>query len=213
MMDAAETPRDGLIIHILYKTGLRVHELTSLMIEHIEFDKNQLMVVSGKRDRDRWVDIDDELKCDILYYIGTRKTGILFLSRLRRGGDVERMVVRQGYRKKDGKIVDVNKKEITLQPRQMSDRSIAKIIKSLSHKVGITKAKTVTPHTLRHTYACQSLLSGVSLPSIQKSMGHSSIATTQVYLEAVQDRKHVKKDYEAHPLPQVAMHGPESEIY
>lgn len=203
MLDEARDPRDHLIVHLLYKTGLRVHELTSLKIEHIDFENRQIMVVSGKGDKDRFVDIDDELVEELEEYVEDRDTGVVLQSTHRRGSEKGREVVRQGYRMESGKVIGKNVKTIHLEPRQMSDRTISRVIKDLADKAGITKAKRVTPHTLRHTFACHSLMAGVSLTSIQKSMGHTNLATTQVYMEAIQDRAHVKKDYEAHPLPKV----------
>lgn len=195
LMDEAYRPRDKLIVHILYKTGLRVHELTSLKIEHIDFEKNQMLVVAGKGDKDRFVDIDGELKADILSYIGTRRTGVVLQSHHTYDG-MERFVVRQGRFK-------ASRKTIRLEPQQMSDRTIENIIATLVKATGIIKAKKITPHTLRHTFACQSLLAGVPLTSIKEALGHSSLSTTQIYLFAIQDRRHVKDDYEHHPLPKV----------
>jgi integrase len=57
---------------------------------------------------------------------------------------------------------------------------VCKVNKTLLHK-------KVTPHTLRHTKSCHMLINGVALPVIQRFLGHSSIQTTEIYLEITSD--------------------------
>lgn len=206
LLRAARKPRDHLIVHLLYKTGLRCHELTSLCVEHIDFENDQLLVVSGKGDKDRYVDIDLALKTELLDYIAANELGlegVLIRSPMRRGHKTARTVKRQGYRMEGGHRVGKNIKDITLAPGQMSDRQIHRIITGLVKKAGIKKAKSVSVHTLRHTYACQSLRAGRDITIISKQMGHSNISTTMVYLEAIRGRQYVKEAIQSHPLPSI----------
>ena len=63
---------------------------------------------------------------------------------------------------------------------EMSKRTAERAVTTLGQRAGITKK--ITPHVLRHTFAVQSLRRGISLPSLQKILGHSNLTTTAIYL-------------------------------
>ncbi len=79
----------------------------------------------------------------------------------------------------------------------LSTRQVERLVKKYAEKAGINK--NVYPHMLRHSFAVHCLKSGMNLRSVQKMLGHSSLTTTQVYLDLT--GKDVKRDYEEHPLP------------
>ena len=54
-------------------------------------------------------------------------------------------------------------------------------------KCSTLKSKNVTPHTFRHTKACHMLINGTALPVIQRFLGHSSVTTTEIYLDLTSD--------------------------
>ncbi len=201
MLDHAKSVRDYTLVYLAYKTGLRCHELTSLKIEHIDFETNIITVVSGKGDKDRYVYIDDVTKQKIRNYIKTRKKGILFLSNKRQTGI--RSVQRTTYQYDDeGKQVGVlAQKDIPLSYGQLNDATVQRIVRTMANDADIHKAKAVTTHTLRHTFACQALLNGVPITTVQMALGHSSLQTTEIYLKAIQTTKQLKADFEEHPLP------------
>ena len=61
----------------------------------------------------------------------------------------------------------------------ITPRSIQRMVEKYSSAAGITKH--ITPHTLRHTFATDLLLSGADIRSVQSMLGHASITTTQIY--------------------------------
>ncbi len=79
----------------------------------------------------------------------------------------------------------------------ISTRQVERLVKDYARDAGITK--NVYPHMLRHTFAVHCLKAGMNLRSVQKMLGHSSLTTTQIYLDITGED--VKRDYNEHPLP------------
>jgi len=149
--------RDRAILELLYSTGLRVSELTKLNKEHVNLELGEF-TVRGKRQKDRPVFVTDSAKQTVEEYLATRTDNSppLF-TRL------------SGIKK-----VDTSGDLLRLTPR-----SIQRMIQKYALSAGITKK--VTPHTLRHSFATSLLMNGADLRSVQSLLGHSNIATTQVY--------------------------------
>ncbi len=81
--------------------------------------------------------------------------------------------------------------------KQISTRQVERIVDKYARQVGISQK--VYPHMLRHSFAVHCLKAGMNLRTVQKMLGHSSLTTTQVYLDLTSDD--VKEDYHKHPLP------------
>ena len=85
---------------------------------------------------------------------------------------------------------------VNVNGERMSRQGFWKLIKSYQVKAGIEK--TITPHTLRHSFAAHLLENGADLRAIQEMMGHADISSTQVYSQLV--KSHLKEVYtKAHP--------------
>lgn len=149
--------RDKAILELLYSTGLRVSELTKLNKEHLNLELGEF-TIRGKRQKDRPVFITDSAKLSLEEYLSTRTDNSppLFI----------RLV--------GTKRIDTSGDLLRLTPR-----SIQRMIQKYALSAGITKK--VTPHTLRHSFATGLLMNGADLRSVQSLLGHSNIATTQVY--------------------------------
>jgi len=152
--------RDKAILEVLFSTGLRVSELTSLTREHVNLKKDEF-TVSGKGGKNRLVFISSEAIQALKQYLEKRQDidPSLFVGHDR---------AKKTRQKKDEKAVHA-----------LTPRSVERMIKYYAKAAGITKK--VTPHTMRHSFATDLLQNGADIRSVQAMLGHSSITTTQIY--------------------------------
>ena len=151
----AEAERNRAIIETLYGCGLRVSELCDLRLSDLYADEGYLIVI-GKGDKQRMIPIADTTLSYITAYItGTRAD----------------ITPKPG----EENILFLNRRG-----RRLTRVMIFYIIKQLAQLAGINK--TISPHTLRHSFATHLLEGGANLRAIQQMLGHESIATTQIYL-------------------------------
>lgn len=149
-----EATRNRAIIETLYGCGLRVSELTELETGRIYFDEGYV-IVRGKGSKERLVPMSEITAEAIRDYLSERSA----------------IPVAPG----EEKYLFLNRRGSHLT-RQM----IFTIIRSLAAEAGIRK--TISPHTLRHSFATHLLEGGANLRSIQQMLGHESIATTEIYI-------------------------------
>lgn len=146
--------RDKAILELLFSTGLRVSELCSLNKDSVNLQTGEFPV-RGKGRKIRVVFLSERAKKYLIDWLKARKEIVdepLFIG-----------------------LPNIKSKNYT----RLTSRSIERIIKHYSVKAGITKK--VVPHTLRHCFATDLLQNGADLRSVQSMLGHSSIATTQIY--------------------------------
>ncbi|MBP3737883.1 MAG: site-specific tyrosine recombinase XerD [Muribaculaceae bacterium] len=154
-MSKPEGQRNRAIIETLYGCGLRVSELVGLRMSQI-YVEEEYIVVQGKGDKQRAVPISPVALQQIdLYLRQTRSTQVV-----RRGSEDILFLNRRGG--------------------QMSRVMVFYIVKELCELAGIRK--TVSPHTLRHSFATHLLEGGANLRAIQQMLGHESISTTEIYV-------------------------------
>jgi site-specific recombinase XerD len=149
--------RDRAILELLYSSGLRVSELTNLDRGHINLKRREF-TVRGKGQKDRPVFISQQAADWVQLYLDKRMDNLpaLFIS----------------Y---SGKQISSN----TGNFRRLTVRSVQRMISRYALLAGITKH--VSPHTMRHSFATDLLMNGADLRSVQAMLGHSNIATTQIY--------------------------------
>lgn len=163
--------RDRAILELLYSSGLRVSELTNLNKEHINLHKREFSV-RGKGQKDRPIFISP-VACEWLNkYIEQRNDTIpaLFI----------RHTKRRQLEDRSGNY------------SRLTPRSVQRMVSRYALLGGITKH--VSPHTLRHSFATDLLMNGADLRSVQALLGHSNIATTQIYTHVTD--LHLKKVHE-----------------
>lgn len=148
-----EGVRNYAIIETLYGCGLRVSELVNLEISRV-FLKDKYMMVNGKGSKERIVPMSDMVIDLISDYLKVR-------------GDV----IKPG---------EENVLYLSRRGTRLTRQMIFTIIKRLATQAGIKK--TISPHTLRHSFATHLLEGGANLRAIQQMLGHETIATTEIYL-------------------------------
>jgi integrase/recombinase XerD len=155
-----EGERNRAMLETLYGCGLRVSELVSLKISDLFFEEG-FVKITGKGNKQRFVPISDLTQKYIQIYRNTIRTH----STVQKGFEDTLFLNRRG--------------------KQLTRAMIFTIIKNLAVKIDLNK--TISPHTLRHSFATHLLENGADLRSIQLMLGHESITTTEIYVHL--DRK------------------------
>jgi len=165
--------RDRAMLELLFSSGLRVSELVGLDRDHINLKRREFMV-RGKGQKDRPIFISTEAAEWLQQYLGLRED------------NTRPLFVRYSGRK----AVD-----LTGNYHRLTARSVQRLVSRYALLAGITKH--VSPHTLRHSFATDLLMNGADLRSVQAMLGHSNVATTQIYthvtdphLKSVHERFH-----------------------
>ncbi len=167
--------RDRAILELLFSSGLRVSELTSLDRQHINLEKEEFSV-RGKGSKLRIVFISPSAKGALTRYLDRRTDtdAALFIALPQRGLINQR-----------------NSKRETLR---LTPRSVQRLVKHYATKAGIVK--DVHPHTLRHSFATDLLINGADIRSVQAMLGHASITTTQIYTHVTNEHlKEIHKSF------------------
>ena len=158
--------RDRAIIELLFSSGLRVSELVNLNRDHVNLKRREFMV-RGKGQKDRPVFISPEAAEWLAKYLDTRTDRAIPL-----------FIRYSGFKTGDDKG----------ESFRLTPRSVQRIVQQYAKYAGITKH--VSPHTLRHSFATDLLMNGADLRSVQSMLGHSNIATTQVYTHVTDKHLH-----------------------
>jgi integrase/recombinase XerC len=164
-----EGVRDKLIIDLIYTTGIRKAELIGLKLSSIDYGSTTLKVI-GKRNKERIVPLLPIVLEQFNRYFGERN----LLPQI-----------------KDSNYLFLTKKGVKLNDTFVY-RLINLYFSAISEKV------KKSPHILRHTFATHMLNNGADLNSVKELLGHSSLASTQVYTHS--SLSELKKVYQdAHP--------------
>ena len=170
--DGFEGIRDKLVIDLFYTTGIRRTELIHLKMQNIDLSTNTLKVL-GKRNKERILPILPVIGKQIKSYLSERAS-------------IEHI--------KDGEYFF-----LLLKGVKFNDSFVYRLINSYFSNVSEKVKKS--PHILRHTFATHMLNNGADLNSVKELLGHSSLASTQVYTHS--SLSELKKVYgNAHPRSQ-----------
>lgn len=156
--------RDLLILEMLYATGTRVGELVNIKVSDINTMERSIIIL-GKGNKERIVHYGEY------------------------ASDILKIYLKDGYKKINKDNIDylfINNKKTKLTERGVRT-ILTKIIKQTSLK------KNISPHMLRHSFATHLLNEGCDILSVQKLLGHESIAATGIYTHVTTD--HLKEVY------------------
>lgn len=151
--------RDRALLEVLFSTGLRVSELTSLNRDQVNLERGEFGVI-GKGGRARVVFLTESAKKWLKKYLDSRDDSY------------EPLFINYSGPKKQ-------KEGLTPNARRLTPRSVERMIDAYRKKAGILFR--IGPHVLRHSFATDLLTHGADLRSVQEMLGHKNIATTQIY--------------------------------
>jgi integrase/recombinase XerC len=167
--------RDRAIMETLYSTGVRVSELVALNLDDVDF-LGEVVHIRGKGKKERIVPIGTSALQIIQHYMEFRN---------KRARSTPNF---------DSKVLFVNK-----HGRRLSTRSVRRKMDKYLKIAGLDIS--ISPHTLRHSFATHMLNNGADLRSVQELLGHQSLSTTQIYTHLT--TKKLKETYDkAHPRDQ-----------
>ncbi len=150
--DDFESLRNYLIILLLYTTGIRRSELINLKEIDIDFENNTLKVL-GKRNKERYVPLLNSVKEVLINYLELKS---------------------KRYPSYSNEYVFITKKGV-----KVYETLVYRVVNSYFSKASSKLKKS--PHILRHSFATHLLNEGADLNSVKDLLGHSSLASTQVY--------------------------------
>lgn len=165
--------RDLAMLELLYGAGLRVSELLSLDLESCNFDAGFIRCI-GKGKKERIVPMGRRAASALTHYLKTERPRLV----IRRPDVLALFVNRRGTR--------------------LTRQRVWQLLRRYA-KAGLI-TKSISPHTLRHSFATHMLERGADLRTIQELLGHANISTTQRYTHV--DRARLKAVHEKyHPRP------------
>lgn len=176
--DKPALKRIGIMIHLMFTTGLRVSELISLTENSINYDKNTILIF-GKGSKERIVFISNQAKKNVFEYVKNLRHN----------------------------FINKNKTSNWLFPSLSSKSghitrgSFFKHLKQLAYLAELNP-DIISPHTLRHSFATNLVNHNADLRSVQKMLGHENISTTEIYTHILHD-KLIDTVLKNHPLAEI----------
>ena len=166
-----EGQRDAVMMELLYATGLRVGELVSLNVSDVNLEESYVRCL-GKGSKERIVHLYPKAAQELQNYMRHARLAML------------------------GKRKDEHALFVNHRGERLTRQWVWSVLKTYAQNAGIQSS--ITPHTLRHSFATHLLQNGASLRHVQELLGHSSISTTQVYTHLT--TPYIREEYErSHP--------------
>ena len=173
---------------MMLETGVRVSEICNMDVDDVDLDDLSALILGGKGEKDRTVLFTDSTAEGIQEWMAER-------------------------RKRAEKQVKEERQALflTKNGHRITPRWVQKLMDRIADRAEIKRSR-LTPHTLRHTFASGLLERGADLVTIQRLLGHASIATTRVYLEiSDQTLREIYKRAQM-PMPKISNPSPDSDL-
>lgn len=168
--DSAKASRDRALMELLYASGMRASEIVALNLEDVDLAQGTVRCL-GKGEKERVLPIHQRAVLALREYLETGRS-----RRVRYSVEPALFLNNRGQR--------------------LTRQGLWLIIKAYVDQAGLSA--TVTPHTLRHSFASHLLSGGADLRNVQELLGHANISTTQVYTHVADDRLR-QSHRQAHP--------------
>ncbi|MDD5295471.1 MAG: integron integrase [Rhodocyclaceae bacterium] len=186
---AALEGRHALMARLLYGTGMRLMECVRLRVKDVDFDRHEILVRSGKGDKDRVTMLPASLEGPLRDHI--HRVRLLY--------DADRAANQPGVEMPDAlarkymnaattwawfwvfpsATLSTDPRSGILRRHHTHEQALQRAIKSAMNQAGI--AKPATTHTLRHSFATHLLESGYDIRTVQELLGHADVSTTMIY--------------------------------
>lgn len=189
LLDQIEDGELGLIVRLLYGSGLRLLEGLRLRVKDVDLTRRELIVRDGKGGKDRVTMLASQLVEPLRFQISRRKA-IHAEDILKGRGDV--WLPDALARKYPAAATTFGWQYIFAAPRysvdprsdsvrrhHLDEKRVQRSVRSAALRAGIDKP--VSPHTLRHSFATHLLESGYDIRTVQELLGHSDVSTTMIY--------------------------------
>ena len=173
---------------MMLETGVRVSEICNMDVDDVDLDDLSALILGGKGEKDRTV---------------------LFTDLTAEG--IQEWMVERGMRAEKQIKEERQALFLTKNGHRITPRWVQKLMDKIADRAEIKRSR-LTPHTLRHTFASGLLERGADLVTIQRLLGHASIATTRVYLEiSDQTLREIYKRAQM-PMPKISNPSPDSDL-
>ena len=156
--------RDRALLELLYATGCRASELSHLKLQDVHLDE-AFCICRGKGDKQRVVPLGRRAAVAVREYLTHERAKIVPL------------LANQAV--PPGRDIPTEFLLLSRRGRRLSRERIWELVKRYVLRIG--GSDTISPHTLRHSFATHLLAGGADLRQVQEMLGHASIATTQIY--------------------------------
>ena len=184
-----------LMAELAYGSGLRLLELLRLRVHHLDLERRQLHVYSGKGDKDRATVLPQALVEPLREQLARLRA--LFVADREAG--ISGVWLPEGLARKypnagiswewqwlfPSRELSVDPESGTMRRHHVTDSPFQTAIRVAAQRAGIDKR--VTPHVFRHSFATHLLESGADIRTVQELLGHESVETTQIYLHVTQN--------------------------
>ncbi len=166
--------RDRALLELLYATGCRASELSNLRLQDVHLDEAHC-ICRGKGDKQRVVPLGRRAAAAVREYLAHERAKIVPLLAK------QAVPPRTAGQASSGTQRDISTDFLLLsrRGRRLSRERIWELVKRYVQRIG--GSDTISPHTLRHSFATHLLAGGADLRQVQEMLGHASIATTQIY--------------------------------